>query len=53
MEELDVVEPVAGPWASPVVQISKPDGSVRFCVDYSLWFQVVLDTHRQSALRCG
>jgi Reverse transcriptase (RNA-dependent DNA polymerase) len=34
MTEMNVIEPASGPWASPIVLIPKPDGSIRFCIDY-------------------
>jgi len=32
MRSMGVVEPSTGEWASPVVMVPKPDGSVRFCI---------------------
>jgi RNase H-like domain found in reverse transcriptase/Reverse transcriptase (RNA-dependent DNA polymerase) len=34
MKKQSVIEEAEGEWASPVVLIPKPDGTVRFCVDY-------------------
>ena len=34
MLEKNYIEPSNGPWASPIVLVSKKDGTTRFCVDY-------------------
>jgi len=34
MRSMGVMEPFTGEWDSPVVMVPKPDGSVRFCIDY-------------------
>ncbi|KAI8485080.1 hypothetical protein Bbelb_371860 [Branchiostoma belcheri] len=34
MLEQDVIEPSTSPWASPVVIVTKKDGTPRFCVDF-------------------
>ena len=58
MLEKEIIRPSYSLWASPITLVPKPDGSVRFCVDYrKLNAVTVEDSHpfpifRTSLMRC-
>ena len=45
MQKQNVIDPSSSPWSSPIVLVSKKDGSTRFCVDYRKVNEV---THKDS-----
>jgi hypothetical protein len=51
LQRMGIIEPCSSPWASPVLAVAKPDGSIRMCVDLRKVNQVtVADGHPQPTM---